>query len=151
MKLARVKAGERFDEPVTEAVLAQSIERGRLRRSTSLHATGVQYLSTLRCLLISFADQSAVALPVKNYPELAALRPAELRQLAVGFGGSALCLEARDLHVSIAGLVSASQPLMEMAASVIAARNGSRVSAAKGRASRENGQKGGRPRKLAAA
>lgn len=151
MKTVTVKARDGFDEPVTEKVLAQAIERGRLRRAPDLHATGVRYLSTLRSLLVSFADQSAVALPVKNYPELAALRPAELKHLAVGFGGSALCLEERDLHISIAGLVSASKPLMEMAATVIAARNGSRISASKAKASRENGLKGGRPRKLAAA
>jgi len=48
----------------------------------------------------------------------------------MGFGGSALCLEERDLHVSIAGLVSASQPLMEMAATVISARYGNHGSTA---------------------
>jgi hypothetical protein len=40
---------------------------------------------------------------------------------------------------------------MEMAATVIAARNGSRTSAVKSQTSRDNGLKGGRPRKLAAA
>ena len=145
-----VKAQERFDEPVTATVLEQSIERDRNRRGKGLHATAVQYLPKLESLLIGFVDFSAVALPVKNYPELAQLSRAELDHLALGFGGSALCLDERDLHVSIAGLVSASKPLMEMAATVIAARNGSRSSAAKTQASRENGQKGGRPRKLAA-
>jgi hypothetical protein len=70
----------------------------------------VQYLPAFKSLLISFADQSAVVLPVKNYPDLAELNTTELERLAVGFGGSALCLDERDLHVSIAGLVSASQP-----------------------------------------
>ena len=145
-----VKAQERFDEPVTATVLEQSIERDRNRRGKGLHATAVQYLPKFESLLSGFVDFSAVALPVKNYPELAQLSRAELDHLALGFGGSALCLDERDLHVSIAGLVSASKPLMEMAATVIAARNGSRSSAAKTQASRENGQKGGRPRKLAA-
>ena len=75
----------------------------------------------------------------------------DLKQMAVGFGGSALCLEERDLHVSIAGLVSASLPLMEMATALVAARNGRRNSEVKAKTSRENGLKGGRPRKLAAA
>ena len=132
-------------------MLEQAIERGRKRRGQGLHATAVQYLPTLGSLLIGFKDYSAVALPVKNYPELAQLSRADLDRLALGFGGSALCLDERNLHVSIAGLVSASKPLMEMAATVIAARNGSRSSAAKVQTSRENGLKGGRPRKLAAA
>lgn len=85
-----------------------------------------------------------------NYPELSALGVAELEGLAIGYGGTALCLEARDLHVSIAWLVSASQPLMELAATVIAVRNGSRRTEAKAQASRENERKGGRPRKAEA-
>ena len=144
-----IKAHDRFDEPVTVAVLEQAIVRGRQRQTQGVHATTVQYLPTFKSLYIGFADQSGVTLPVGNYPELAELTTEELGQLVPGFGGSALCLEARDLHVSIAGLVSASQPLMDMAATVIAARNGARSSSAKAEAARENGHKGGRPRKQA--
>jgi hypothetical protein len=75
--------------------------------------------------LVSFADLSAVALPVKNHPELASLTSANLNQLTLGFDGSALCLDDRDLHVSIAGLISAS--------------NGQKTSEVKVRASRING------------
>lgn len=127
------QAQDRFDEPVTASVLAKATARGRQRRHPGLHALSVAYL------------------PVKNYPELSALGVAELEGLAIGHGGTALCLEARDLHVSIAGLVSASQPLMDLAATVIAVRNGSRRTEAKAQASRENGRKGGRPRKAEAA
>jgi hypothetical protein len=144
-----VKARERFDEPVTAEVLARAVERGNKRRIPRLHAIAVQYVVDFKALLVSFADGSAIAFPVANYPEFAGLSKRELDSVEVGFGGSALCLESGDLHVSIAGLVSASQPLMELAAVVIAARNGSRVSEAKTQAARANGQKGGRPRKLA--
>jgi hypothetical protein len=67
-----------------------------------------------------------------------------------GIGGSALCLDELGLRVSIAGLIQASQPLMELAATVIAARNGSRSSAAKALGPQERPE-GGRPRKLVAA
>jgi hypothetical protein len=146
-----VKAKQHDDEPVTEDVLARAVDLGRKRRSTTLHAKGVRYLPEFEALAVSFADKAAVLLPVKKYAELARLSLAELGRIEVGFGGSALCLGERDLHVSIAGLVSASKPLMELASTVIAARNGSRSSAAKALAARENGQKGGRPRKLATA
>lgn len=145
-----MKAADKFDGPVTAQVLAQAVERGRKRRTQGLHATAVQYLPLRKCLLIDFADQSAVALPVKNYRELAKLSASDLENVTVGFGGSALCLDARDLHVSIAGLVFASKPMMALATSMIATRNGSRSSAAKAQAARENGHKGGRPRKRAA-
>ena len=107
--MTSVKNQTRFDEPVTQEVLTQAIERGRKRSGEGLYATSVKYVPLLKSLLVSFADHSAVALPVKNYPELAALTSADLNKLSLGFGGSALCLDARDLHVSIAGLVSASE------------------------------------------
>ena len=144
--MTTIKASTRFDEPVTPEVLNQAIERGRKRASVGVRATAVQYLPQLGSLLFSFLDHSAVALPVSNYPELAALDESDLQALTLGFGGSALCLKARDLHVSIAGLVSASQPLMDMATSLVAVRNGRKSSVTKSAAARENGRKGGRPK-----
>lgn len=148
MRIATVRAP--LDEPVTVEVLRRAVERGRQRRP-ALHASAVQYLADSQSLRIGFSDLSAVVLPVKNYPELAQLSCTQLERLVLGFAGSALCLEEQDLHVSIAGLVSASVPLMEMAATVVASRNGSRSSASKAGAARENGRKGGRPRKVLAA
>jgi hypothetical protein len=128
---------------VTQEVLEEAVARGRRRASGGVRATAVQYVPQLASLVFSFVDHSAVALPVGNYPELAALDDSDLRALTLGFGGSVLCLEARDLHVSIAALVSASQPLMEMAASLVAERNARKISPAKSAAARENGRKGG--------
>jgi hypothetical protein len=146
--ITTVKAHTPFDEPITAQVLEQAIERGKLRSRSGIHAQEVSYLSAQKALLIGFADHSALLLPVQNYPEFAALSAAQLRQITVGFGGSALCLDERDLHVSITGLVKASQPLMSMAATVIASRNGQRSSNAKAQASRANGSKGGRPKRV---
>ena len=69
-----VRAKERFDEPVTATVLARAIKRGSARHRPGLRATSVQYLRAFKSLLIGFADQSAVMLPVRNYAELAELR-----------------------------------------------------------------------------
>jgi hypothetical protein len=142
-----VIAKTQLDEPVTEDVLRRAIQRGQPRHRPSLRASDVRYAADSQTLTIGFADQTAVVLPIKNYPELAHLSRADLGRLALGFAGSALCLDGQDLHVSIAGLVSASAPLMAMATTVVASRNGSRSSTAKSIASRENGRKGGRPRK----
>ncbi len=144
--MTTMRAPTRFDEPVTREGLEQAIERGRKRATVGVRATAVQYVPQLGSLLFSFLDRSAVALPISNYPELAALDESDLQALTLGFGGSALCLKARDLHVSIAGLVSASQPLMDMAASLVAGRNGRKSSVTKSAAARENGRKGGRPK-----
>lgn len=147
--MSKIKATTRFDKPVTDEVLDRAIERGKQRKNKGVHAIAVSYESAPPALRVSFADHTAVALPVKNYPELAALSVNELKGLEVGFGGSALCLDKRDLHISIAGLVVASKSLMDMATTVVASRHGSRSSEAKAASSRENGQKGGRPRKHA--
>ena len=146
-----VVAKNRFDEPVTDEVLRRATERGEQRRRLALHASAVLYVADSQALMIGFADQSAVVLPIKNYPELARLSHTQLGRLSLGYAGSALCLDEQDLHVSIAGLVSASVPLMEMAATVVASRNGGRRSNIKSIAARKNGQKGGRPRKILAA
>lgn len=145
-----VTARTLFDEPVTDDVLRRAVARGHQRRP-ALHASAVQYMADSQSLRIGFSDLSAVILPVKNHPELAQLSRTQLDGLVLGFAGSAICLAEQDLHISIAGLVSASVPLMAMAATVVASRNGSRSSASKAVAARENGQKGGRPRKLLAA
>ncbi|CDG82399.1 DUF2442 domain-containing protein [Janthinobacterium agaricidamnosum] len=143
-----IKARSHIDEPVTEAILQQAIVRSR-EQSAPLQATTLHYLPEQKRLLIGFADDNALALSTKNYVELADLSDAELKRMTLGLSGTALCLDERDLHMSITGLVSASKPLMAMALSLAAVRNGSSNSAAKAHASRQNGLKGGRPRKLA--
>jgi hypothetical protein len=143
-----IKATEHHDQPITQATLAEALTQGRKRSQCTLTATTVRYREDDQALMIGLADQTALLLPVGLYPELADLLPAELARIELGFGGSALCLESHDIHLHLAGMISDSKSLMDMAASVIAARNGRRSSSAKASASRANGLKGGRPRKL---
>ncbi|VVM77233.1 hypothetical protein PS662_02126 [Pseudomonas fluorescens] len=140
-----IEAGTGVDRPVTEASLDEAIRRGQVRHKSSLQVTAVAFLDP--CLAVSFIDGSGVLLPVQHYPEFDDFDAEDFAELKVGFSGTALCHEGRDLQVSIAGMISASKPLMDMAASVIAARNGRQSSAAKAEAARANGRKGGRPRK----
>lgn len=144
MKTVKAKVFE--DTPVTESGLDTAIERGKLHRSSGLHATAVTYLAP--CLAINFEDGSGVLLPVANYPEFDDFEAEDFACLTVGFAGTALCHEGKDLDVSLAGMILASQSLMAMAASVIASRNGRQSSSAKSAAARANGRKGGRPRKV---
>ncbi|HEY1395080.1 DUF2442 domain-containing protein [Roseateles sp.] len=141
----RIKAQLVDDVPVTEDGMRRAVAT---RQSRTPQAVSVQFLPSRQSLLIGFADQSAIALPIVKFPELDALDPAELDRLAIGFGGQALCLEEKDMHISIQGMIAASDSLMGLAASMVAASNGRRISAAKSEAARANGRKGGRPRKV---
>jgi hypothetical protein len=143
-----VTAQDRFDEPVTAEVLEKAIKRSEQRRPQGLHATGVQYLGVLQSVFVYF-NHHAIGFPIRDYPELAALNEEELSRLCIGFGGKALCLDSRDLHVSIAGLVQASGELSAAIRTLAAALNGRKRSQDKMAASQANGLKGGRPRKAA--
>jgi hypothetical protein len=144
--LKTIKAKMQVDRPVTEAVLDEAIERGKIRHKSALQATAVTFQE--ECLTVRFEDGSGVLLPVKHYPEFDGFEAEDYADLKVGLCGTALFHEEKDLHVSIAGMISASKPLMNMAASVVSSRNGRQSSAAKAEAARANGKKGGRPRKV---
>ncbi len=141
-----ISAKLQVDKPVTETVLDEAIKRGQFRHKSGVQATAVTFQEA--CLTIRFEDGTGVLLPVKLFPEFDDFEPEDFAGLSVGFSGTALRHEGKDLHLSIAGMISASKPLMNMAASVISSRNGRQSSAAKAEAARANGKKGGRPRKV---
>lgn len=140
-----IQAKDPVDRPLTVAALDAAIERGRTNRS-GVNARHVSVEG--RHLAIGFEDGSAVVLPLDRYPEFDDFAEADLQALQVGFAGTALCHDGKDLHLSIVGMIQASKPLMDLAASVIASRNGRQSSLAKAQAARANGRKGGRPRKV---
>jgi len=100
-------------KPVTEEVRDEAVAKGRARTLTSVHAIALRYLKSLRAIELDFADRTSITLPIEKYEELASLSHDALSRLELGLGGSALCLGERNLHISIAGLVAASQSLMQ--------------------------------------
>ena len=132
-------------KPLTEADVEKAIARGRKTRHLYARASSVRYEDN--CISIGFSDGSRVMLPVAGLPEFEGFSLEDFQQLEVGFGGKALCCEAQDLDVSVTGLIATSKPLMDLATSLVASRNGRKSSAAKAAAARANGKKGGRPRK----
>ncbi|AKS08000.1 DUF2442 domain-containing protein [Pseudomonas trivialis] len=142
-QIVKAKAGPY--KPLTEADVEKAIARGRKSRHLYARASSVRYEDNSIC--IGFSDGSGVMLPVAGLPEFEGFTQQDFQQLEVGFGGKALCCEAKDLDVSVTGLIATSKPLMDLAVSMVASRNGRKSSAAKAAAARANGKKGGRPRK----
>lgn len=140
-----IKAKPSTHRPLTKEMIDAAILQGEARRASSLQAVSVTFEES--SLVIRFEDGSGVLLPVSQYPEFDGFDAGDYEGLTVGFAGTALCHERKDLDVSIAGMISASPSLMKMAASVVASRNGRQSSAAKSEAAGANGKKGGRPRK----
>jgi hypothetical protein len=131
--------------PLTDADIDKAIARGRKLKRLYANASSVRYEND--CISIGFSDGSSVMLPVAGLPEFEGFSEEDFQQLEVSFGGKAISCEAQDLDVSITGLIATSQPLMDLATSLVASRNGRKSSAAKSAAARANGKKGGRPRK----
>ena len=144
MKVIKAKPSAR--RPLTEEMIDVAIQQGETHRANSLQAVSVSFDKP--SLIIRFEDGSGVLLPVDLYPEFDGFNAEDYEKLTVGFAGTALCHEGKDLDVSIAGMISASPSLFAMAASAVASRNGRQSSAAKAAAARANGKKGGRPRKV---
>lgn len=97
-------------------------------------------------VMIELSSGSVFGFPATSVPALAAATPDQLAGVQLSPGGGALHWEALDADLSVPGLLLASvgrsQKLSELAR--LAGRT---RSAAKTRAARVNGAKGGRPQK----
>lgn len=144
----KVKSKRHNDVVVTEEVLKRGVLAADKNRHGDLHASGLRVEShPHRALVISFEDQTSVSLPVAMFSEFSELESSQLQKLELGFAGSAITLDDADIHVSIAGLIKASEPMRNVVRAVSASILGSSTSEAKAAAARANGAKGGRPRK----
>ena len=135
--------------PTDEEILAQlraARARARYHRKTRPHAQSAQFdrrTGTIRLVLMNGVE---IALPLALFPELAGASTAELSDIELLGSGGGLNWERLDVQYSVPALIrEALGPWVLMQA---AGSAGGRVrSKAKTVAARENGKKGGRPRK----
>lgn len=90
-----IKAKPSVHRPLTEEMLDAAITLGEARQANSLQAVSVSFEES--SLVIRFEDGSGVLLPVKLYPEFAGFEAADYASLTIGFAGTALCHEGKDL------------------------------------------------------
>jgi hypothetical protein len=90
-----IKAKPYVHRPLTEEMLEAAIKRGEARQASSLQAVSVTFEKPT--LVIRFEDGSGVLLPVSRYPEFDGFDVGDYENLKVGFAGTALCHEGKDL------------------------------------------------------
>ncbi len=96
-------------------------------------------------IVVELRTGGAFAFPPALYPELAGRTPDELARVQASPSGEGLCWDDLDVHLETAGvLVRMLGPSMSRA---FAARGGRSTSERKAAAARENGRRGGRPRR----
>lgn len=127
-------------------VLAQipaARRRARASRALAIHAW---YQSVSRQLHVILANGVEIVVPVDLIASLRRVSDVDLAGVRIGPAGVGLRWERLDQDLSVAGLAQIAVGRQTLL-SASGAAGGAARTAAKARASRINGQKGGRPRK----
>lgn len=139
----------RMDERVARAVdgrLVVATVAGKARRERGELAARAGYDARSKRLRIELVSGVGVSIPVAMIQGLNHVPVAVIRDVRVDGGGYGLHWPSLDLDLAVPDLIAGcfgSRTWM----SALARRGGAAKSAAKQRAARENGRKGGRPRK----
>ncbi len=142
-----------IEREISNIEYESALARGRTEASTEVRARAVRYLADRDAVEIETTRDGGFMIPRMWIGALQDIPVAELAQLEVWPDGSAIELEARDIQISVDGLLTTVLPklLPEAAlASIFARRGGSATSDAKRASAQVNGKKGGRPRKSVA-
>jgi len=138
---------------MTDAEILQQIPKARaaerVARKRGHRARAVHYDPATGRIVVELSSGVLFAFPVTFVTALRRRSPIELAQVAHNASGSVLSWEALDVDVSVAGLLLAAVDPAERVRH-LATLAGRATSPAKAAAARENGAKGGRPRKVAA-
>lgn len=138
--------------PLTDAELDAQIEAARRRSAErseeSPVAIAARFDAEAGRIIVDLKSGVTVMVPCSAIAELKGASQEEVARVAVSPSGEGLHWDGLDAHVSVPGL------MLELAGTravkeEMARRAGRASSEAKARAARENGKKGGRPRKVA--
>jgi hypothetical protein len=140
------------DAAVSDAEIRAALKRGREADRVEPRAVSARYDAESGRVVMELANGCAFAFPAELGQGLRGAPPERLAAVEVQAGGRALRWDELDVDLGVAPLVSGifgtAAWMRELRREM--ARAGGRVSTdAKARAARENGRKGGRPRKNA--
>lgn len=114
------------------------------------YAVSARYDRRSSRLVIGLNTDVQVAIPVRKIEGLADGAPDELAEIEISPSGLALHWPRLDADIHVPGLLQGIFGSKRWMAAQLGAAGGRVLSEAKARTARENGRKGGRPRKTAA-
>jgi len=135
---------------ITDAEFAAALEAGRADAETEIRAQAVRYVADRDAVEIVTTRKAGFLIPRQWIGALQDVPTEDLAKLEIWPDGSAIEIEDRDIHISVDGLMTAILPAMlptRTVAAIFASRGGKATSDAKRSSARENGRRGGRPRK----
>lgn len=131
---------------ISDAEFAAATKAGREARATHSGATAVRYDARRRELIITLKSGLSLAFSPRLAQELKDARPADLREAVISPSGLGIHFPRIDADIHIPGLLAGALGSATWMAE-LAKAGGSTRSKAKAAAARENGRRGGRPRK----
>jgi hypothetical protein len=137
---------------ITDGDYAAALAAGQAEAETEIRAQSVRYVPDRDAVEIVTTRNAGFLIPRHWIGALQDLPVEDLQGLEVWPDGSAIELEARDIHISVHGLMAAVLPAMlpsRTIAAVFASRGGKATSPAKQSSAQANGRKGGRPKRAA--
>ena len=134
---------------ITKQDYDKALARGKAEMQKP-HAIGARFVDRTWTLEVSFSNGSKFSFNAQETPQLKTYKLEDLENPRVTTGGDGLVFEQANLALNLPILLAPFFPL-EIARSRVAAESGSATSEKKAQAARENGAKGGRPRKAVAA
>jgi hypothetical protein len=138
--------------PLTDAELDAQIEEARQRSVQQVgslpRAVAARYDAETQRIIVDLKSGVTVMVPRSAIRELEDASLEEIARVSISTSGEGLHWDELDVHVSVPGLML--EIVGPRAISEELARRAGRASSeAKAKAARENGKKGGRPRKVA--
>jgi hypothetical protein len=136
-------------DAAVDPALARQIEEARRAGQRALRneprASAAAYDAATGEVRVQMHNGASFAVPASMLDELDGASDGDLAAVEVPPSGFGLHWPALDAHIALTGILDAA--FGSVVRSGIARKAGSTRSSAKSRASRENGRKGGRPRK----
>ena len=128
---------------LTDAQIDAALERGRIAQETEPRASSAHYDAKSDRIIVELTNGATFAFPPTLVEGLSDGTPDQLAEVEVQGMGFGLHWESLDEDYSVPGLMNG----IFGTARWMAKRAGSATSAKKAASSRENGKRGGRPRK----